>query len=1075
MTSLNCSDNSKGSHLKFRHAALLGTTALVCLSVVEPVFADTFDVTVGSDETNGGYTINGSDTLNVNALIKTVDKNAGIEISGSENIVNINSGGGEVSVTGPNVNGILNGGSNSTITVKSGTMITVDGGAGTNQFVHGIRNTDANNTTIIGGTIDVTGFQARGVKGWQKTQKLTEVLSTGVINVSGKGAVGIYVQSGNTTKVAGSITTAGDASPKNSSHAIFNEGNTNTTTVSGNLTTQGETAYGIYNLGNSNTTTISAGTLDGSNITTSGTGAHGIYNNGQSNETTIETGGSIKTTGLGAEGVFNQGRGNTTNVAGSITTSGDKDTSVDDVNAPSDGIRNTGGNTTNVSGTVTTTGVGARGIYNAGGSNTTTISGSIKTEGKSARGIVNNGTNNVTIITETGSIKTADINSIGFRQTDTNNQPAVANNQLTVAGSISTKGKNAHGISNETNYNITAVSGSISTEGETAYGIYNFGDSNTTTVSVGTLVGSNITTSGAGAHGIYNEGQSNVTTISVGGSIATTGIGASGIANSGNSNKTDVAGSITTQGETAYGIYNLGNSNTTTVSGSIITGSDVATSSKHGIYNLGDNNITILAPGGSITTTGVNTGGIFQAGDNNTAGVFGTVNSSGTGSAALYNASGTGNTFVLNETAVIIGSISAGNAASNNTLALSEDADFELTIGGAPNEGELGQGTGPGQWTLTVVDEQGLRASTQSSDRQKVEFVAVDLSNCAAGSTICYEAVYEEPEAEDQIDEIANIDNGALIDSLSPGGSGGGSGGGSSASGGAGSDKSSGAGAKGNVQTRSNTVWANVYGIKTTGDETESRAEMKSRTAGFTIGVPVRTNNDLEWDVVFNLSNSRNDLGSTGDQELKVQSYNFGAIFYDLVPSSNWTVDAFGFIGYNDYNQERDIRDNKEADGIDTRKYSYSGNEILLGFDAQYYKPFNETLDLKFGVNGFLSHEKISSYSTGEYYKWDARNMTQGSIGVSTGVEHRKGALMAYADIGADYVTLLSGKTADYSFNGQSRSFTASDTDDVYGKVNVGFEYNQSENVIIDGKLSGFSSTGGISGYAATLGIEVNF
>ena len=994
MTSLNYSDNPKGSHLKFRHAALLGTTALVCLSVVEPVFADTFNVTVGSDETNGGYTINGSDTLNVNALIKTVDKNAGIEISGSENIVNINSGGGEVSVTGPNVNGILNGGSNSTITVKSGTMITVDGGAGTNQFVHGIRNTDANNTTIIGGTIDVTGFQARGVKGWQKTQKLTEVLSTGVINVSGKGAVGIYVQSGNTTKVAGSITTAGDASPKNSSHAIFNEGNTNTTTVSGNLTTQGETAYGIYNLGNSNTTTISAGTLDGSNITTSGTGAHGIYNNGQSNETTIETGGSIKTTGLGAEGVFNQGRGNTTNVAGSITTSGDKDTSVDDVNAPSDGIRNTGGNTTNVSGTVTTTGVGARGIYNAGGSNTTTISGSIKTEGKSARGIVNNGTNNVTIITETGSIKTADINSIGFRQTDTNNQPAVANNQLTVAGSISTKGKNAHGISNETNYNITAVSGSISTEGETAYGIYNFGDSNTTTVSVGTLVGSNITTSGTGAHGIYN---------------------------------------------------------------------------------LGNNNITILGPGGSITTTGVNTGGIFQAGDNNTAGVFGTVNSSGTGSAALYNASGTGNTFVLNETAVIIGSISAGNAASNNTLALSEDADFELTIGGAPNEGELGQGTGPGQWTLTVVDEQGLRASTQSSDRQKVEFVAVDLSNCAAGSTICYEAVYEEPEAEDQIDEIANIDNGALIDSLSPGGSGGGSGGGSSASGGAGSDKSSGAGAKGNVQTRSNTVWANVYGIKTTGDETESRAEMKSRTAGFTIGVPVRTNNDLEWDVVFNLSNSRNDLGSTGDQELKVQSYNFGAIFYDLVPSSNWTVDAFGFIGYNDYNQERDIRDNKEADGIDTRKYSYSGNEILLGFDAQYYKPFNETLDLKFGVNGFLSHEKISSYSTGEYYKWDARNMTQGSIGVSTGVEHRKGALMAYADIGADYVTLLSGKTADYSFNGQARSFTASDTDDVYGKVNVGFEYNQSENMLFRGDFSGFSSTGGITGYAASLGIEVNF
>ncbi len=301
----------------------------------------------------------------------------------------------------------------------------------------------------------------------------------------------------------------------------------------------------------------------------------------------------------------------------------------------------------------------------------------------------------------------------------------------------------------------------------------------------------------------------------------------------------------------------------------------------------------------------------------------------------------------------------------------------------------------------------------------------------------------------------------------------GGSGGGSSSSGG-GSDKS-GSSSTTAAQAHHNTVWANVYGIKTTGDETDSRAEMKSRTAGFTIGVPIRTNNDLNWDLVFNMSDSKNKLGSTGDQELNVQSYNLGAVFYNIAPSSGWDVDAFGFIGYNDYDQERDVRDNTEADGIDTRKFSYSGNEILLGFDAEYYKPFNETLDLKFGVNGFLSHQKIDSYSTGEYYKWDTRNMTQGSIGVSTGVEHRKGALMAYADIGVDYVTLLSGKTADYSFNGQSRSFTASDTDDVYGKVNVGFEYNQSENVIIDGKLSGFSSTGGISGYAATLGIEVNF
>ena len=149
------------------------------------------------------------------------------------------------------------------------------------------------------------------------------------------------------------------------------------------------------------------------------------------------------------------------------------------------------------------------------GSNTTALSGSIITEGNNARGIVNSGTGNVTTITKTGTktgtIKTTGNGSTGIRQTY--GEETLTENILTVEGSISTEGKNARAISNETNGNKTTVSGIISTKGEIAYGIYNFGDSNTTTISAGTLVGSNITTSGAGAHGIYNEGQSNVTTI----------------------------------------------------------------------------------------------------------------------------------------------------------------------------------------------------------------------------------------------------------------------------------------------------------------------------------------------------------------------------------------------------------------------------------------------------------------------------------------------------------------------------------------------------------------------------------
>ena len=476
----------------------------------------------------------------------------------------------------------------------------------------------------------------------------------------------------------------------------------------------------------------------------------------------------------------------------------------------------------------------------------------------------------------------------------------------------------------------------------------------------------------------------------------------------------------------------------------------------------------VITVAGTIKTTGDGAHGIVQDGGTSIANISGTVSAEGELAAAIFHKSGSGHTVNLAESAVIEGSISAAKEASNNILVYDEDADYELTIGGEVDV-ETGtkdeiKGTGAGQWTFYIEDDDG-QLSTKDPNGTVIDVVKVANSECVADTNACYTVVYEAPLAPEQLDDITNIDNGALIDSLELGGSG---------SSGGGSDKS-GSSTTTAAQAHHNTVWANVYGIKTTGDETDSRAEMKSRTAGFTIGVPIRTNNDLNWDLVFNMSDSKNKLGSTGDQELNVQSYNLGAVFYNIAPSSGWDVDAFGFIGYNDYDQERDVRDNTEADGIDTRKFSYSGNEILLGFDAEYYKPFNETLDLKFGVNGFLSHQKIDSYSTGEYYKWDTRNMTQGSIGVSTGVEHRKGALMAYADIGVDYVTLLSGKTADYSFNGQSRSFTASDTDDVYGKVNVGFEYNQSENVIIDGKLSGFSSTGGISGYAATLGIEVNF
>ena len=65
-------------------------------------------------------------------------------------------------------------------------------------------------------------------------------------------------------------------------------------------------------------------------------------------------------------------------------------------------------------------------------------------------------------ITKTGTIKTTGNGSTGIRQTY--GEETLTENILTVEGSISTEGKNARAISNETNGNKTTVSGSISTK-----------------------------------------------------------------------------------------------------------------------------------------------------------------------------------------------------------------------------------------------------------------------------------------------------------------------------------------------------------------------------------------------------------------------------------------------------------------------------------------------------------------------------------------------------------------------------------------------------------------------------------
>ena len=86
-------NNPTGSRLKFCHAALLGTTALVCLSVVEPVFAEDFIITGNQTTTNGGEgPINGNDSVTLNGTITTTT-GYGISTTGGSNKISIETGG----------------------------------------------------------------------------------------------------------------------------------------------------------------------------------------------------------------------------------------------------------------------------------------------------------------------------------------------------------------------------------------------------------------------------------------------------------------------------------------------------------------------------------------------------------------------------------------------------------------------------------------------------------------------------------------------------------------------------------------------------------------------------------------------------------------------------------------------------------------------------------------------------------------------------------------------------------------------------------------------------------------------
>jgi hypothetical protein len=166
---------------------------------------------------------------------------------------------------------------------------------------------------------------------------------------------------------------------------------------------------------------------------------------------------------------------------------------------------------------------------------------------------------------------------------------------------------------------------------------------------------------------------------------------------------------------------------------------------------------------------------------------------------------------------------------------------------------------------------------------------------------------------------------------------------------------------------------------------------------------------------------------------------------------------------------------NDTATGSETVTASYSGMEVLVGIDAQYSTPINETLSFIGGMSASLSNEKMDAYSESKYFAWDARTMTQAIGGITAGLEHRTDALTTFASLDAQRSSLRSGKTAGYTNNGTAGSYTDSANGDTYRTASIGFDYAGAGGISVTGAVERLTSSGGVSGNSTSLSVNRKF
>jgi len=423
----------------------------------------------------------------------------------------------------------------------------------------------------------------------------------------------------------------------------------------------------------------------------------------------------------------------------------------------------------------------------------------------------------------------------------------------------------------------------------------------------------------------------------------------------------------------------------------------------------------------------------------------------GTKSAALYNVYGSGNSFTLNEGATIIGDILASDATNNAADATNSKLIFNLgaSTSYAYSVSGKGEGTGGGQWIFSDLDRSSQVVTTTGT--------GCDTTITGAGNDTCNLVTAVGAANAEVQNELQYITSTSLINSL-------------------------------RLDTPVNTsqeeptatdVWFDAYGVSTERDASTwdtTGVLFNADTRGLTIGKPLVLGDSFGLDLVFNTSQTDLDVGATKHQNIAAQSFNFGVVMTDLASSSNWDVDAFGFIGRNSYEGKRKVMNNQVSTGSETVTSSYSGTKALVGFDVDYTTPINEAVSFKGGINANLSNEKIGAYSESKYSTWNARTVSQAATGISAGLTHKRDLLSTFVTLGAEYSSLLSGEKASYTNNGTATSYTDHDaSDDMISSVAVGFKYAGTNGVSFEGAIKGSSSNKGLTSTSANFGLNWAF